>query len=96
MSPATIAATPTSLYTPVGDCFKTGALLRLPSVPIEDVRAHGEAIVERLRAALAMGVPFVKDLKRPRCYEVQAGAERFYIYVLRGAAKVLLLARWTE
>jgi hypothetical protein len=77
------------------DPFKSGVVLRL-NVPIEDLRGHGEAVVDRLRQALAEGAPFVKDRKRPRFYEVRVGAERFYIYVLRGVTKVLLIARWTE
>ena len=78
-----------------GGVFKSGVLLRL-NAPIEDLRGHGEATVERLRLALAEGVPFVKDRKRARYYEVRLEGERFYIHVLRGCAKVLLLARWEE
>jgi hypothetical protein len=77
------------------DPFKSGAVLRL-NVPIEDLRGHGDAVVDRLRQALAEGAPFVKDRKRPRFYEVRVGAERFYIHVLRGVTKVLLIACWTE
>ena len=80
---------------PESAVFKSGVLLRL-NVPIEDLRGHGPAAVERLRLALAEGVPFVKDRKRARYYEVRLQNERFYIHVLRGAAKVLLLARWEE
>jgi hypothetical protein len=76
--------------------FKTGSFLRLVDVPIEDVRGLGEKAVARLRAALAGGVPFAKDRKRRGLYEVQAAGERFYIYVLRGAQKVLLLGRLAE
>ena len=51
-------------------------------------------MVGRLKAALRSGAPFIKDRKRKRFYEVQVGKERFYIHVLRGAEKVLLLAHW--
>jgi hypothetical protein len=77
------------------DPFKSGVVLRL-NVPIEDLRGYGEAVVDRLRTALAQGVPFIKDRKRTRCYEVRVERERFYIYVLRGASKVLLIAHWEE
>ena len=80
----------------VSDEPKTGAFLRLVDVPIEDLRGHGEDAVARLRKALAAGVSFVKDRKRRGCYEVQATGERFYIYVLRGARKILLIGRWAE
>jgi ligand-binding sensor domain-containing protein len=75
--------------------FRSGVVLRL-NAPIEDLRGHGEAAVERLRQALAAGVPFIKDRKRARCYEVRLEGERFYIHVLRNFDKVLLLARWEE
>ena len=75
--------------------FRSGVVLRL-NAPIEDLRGHGEAAVERLRQALAAGVPFIKDRKRARYYEVRLEGERFYIHVLRNADKVLLLARWEE
>ena len=75
--------------------FRSGVVLRL-NAPIEDLRGHGEAAVERLRQALAGGVPFIKDRKRARYYEVRLEGERFYIHVLRNADKVLLLARWEE
>ena len=75
--------------------FRSGVVLRL-NAPIEDLRGHGEAAVERLRQALAAGVPFIKDRKRARCYEVRLEGERFYIHVLRNSDKVLLLARWEE
>jgi hypothetical protein len=77
------------------DPFKSGVVLRL-NVPIEDLHGHGAEAVERLRQALAEGAPFVKDRKRARFYEVRVGGERFYIHVLRGLTKVLLIARWTE
>jgi hypothetical protein len=77
------------------NAFQSGVLLRL-NAPIEDLRGHGEAAVERLRKALAAGVPFIKDRKRARYYEIHVETERFYIHVLRDAAKVLLLARWEE
>ncbi len=82
----------------VADEQQTGTLLRLIDVPIEDVRGLGETAVARLRKLLAGGVPFVKDRKRKRCYELQPleSGERFYIHVLRGAQKVLLLAFWKE
>ncbi|GEM_PF-6809476 len=78
-----------------GDPFQSGVMLRL-SAPIEDLGRHGRGPVARLREALAAGVPFVKDRKRPRFYEVRLPGERFYIHVLRGASKVLLVARWDD
>jgi hypothetical protein len=90
--PASAAARPMPLESGV---FRSGVVLRL-NAPIEDLRGHGEAAVQRLRDALAAGVPFIKDRKRARCYEVHLPGERFYIHVLRNAAKVLLLAHWEE
>jgi hypothetical protein len=80
---------------PPSTVFRSGVVLRL-NAPIEDLLGHGTAAVERLRQALAAGVPFIKDRKRARFYEVRLDGERFYIHVLRHAAKVLLLARWDE
>jgi hypothetical protein len=77
------------------DAFPSEVILRL-NAPIEDLLGHGEAAVERLRRALAAGVPFIRDRRRARYYEVRLDGERFYIHVLRDAAKVLLLARWDE
>ena len=94
MSAATFA--PTMAAFPKQDQVPTGAILRLVDVPIEDVRQHGEAAVARLRAVLRAGTQFVKDRRHARRYEIATGGERFYIHVLRGAAKVLLLARWKE
>ncbi len=74
--------------------IKTGSLLRLENVFVEDLGKCGVEAVERLSIALYRGTPFVKDRKRKRFYEVQLDGESFYIHVLRGAAKVLLLARW--
>ena len=75
---------------------KSGTLLRLENPIVEDLRGCGTAVAERLKAALRNGVPFTKDRKRRRFYEVQVGNERFYIHVLRGAQKVLLLAHWAD
>lgn len=74
---------------------KTGSYLQLDPVTIDDIRGAGEAAVERLRRALACGAPFRKDRKRKRFYEVEVGAECFYIHVMDDAQKVLLLARWS-
>ena len=73
---------------------KTGELLRLENADIEDLRQCGHAAVERLRQALAAGATFTKDRKRKRFYEVHVDRERYYIHVLPGARKVLLLACW--
>ena len=80
---------------PDPDPFKSGVILRL-NVPIEDLRGYDETVVDRLRDALARGVSFIKDRKRPRCYEIRLPGERFYIHVLRDGAKVLLIARWED
>ena len=95
MSPARTIPTVTAPVCLDSDPFKSGVVLRL-NVPIEDLRGYGEAVVDRLRTALAQGVPFIKDRKRTRCYEVRLEGERFYIHVLRGASKVLLVAHWEE
>jgi hypothetical protein len=79
------------------DPYESGVLLRL-NVPIEDLRGYGATVVDRLRRALAAGVPAVKDRKRPRCYELSLEGESFYVFLLRDARpevrKVLLVARW--
>jgi hypothetical protein len=74
--------------------IKTGQLLRLPNVEIEDVRGLGADAVARLAEILRGGAPFTKDRNRPRFYEVHAGEERYYVHVLKGVSKVLLLAKW--
>ena len=84
-----MSAVPGGFATPT-----TGTLLRLENVTVEDLHDCGAVVVDRLKAALRGGVPFTKDRKRKRFYEVQVGNERFYIHVLRGAEKVLLLAHW--
>lgn len=73
---------------------KTGSLLRLENVAVEDVRGYGPAIVDRLRNVLAAGASFTKDYKRKRFYEVNADDERFYIHVLPGGRKIILLLHW--
>ncbi len=78
------------------ETLKTGEILRIVNAEVEDLRNHGEAVVARLRGVLAAGAQFTRDRKRRRVYEVLAGKEHFYIHVLRGAKKVLLLARWSD
>ncbi len=95
LMPARSVFTGARPLSPNPDPFKSGVVLRL-HVPIEDLRGYGETVVDRLRDALSQGVPFIKDRKRLRCYEIRLPGERFYIHVLRGAAKVLLIARWEE
>lgn len=94
MNAAVMQAPTLALSGCASDTYQTGSLLRLVNVPIEDMGQHGAPVLDRLKKALAGGVPFVKDRKRPRFYEVLADGERFYVHVLRGAKKVLLIARW--
>lgn len=89
MSAATIFSTANADFTP-----KNGALLRLHDPVVEDVGRYGREPAARLARALAGGVPFTKDPKRKRFYEVQVNNEHFYIHVVPGTRKVLLLLHW--
>jgi len=63
---------------------------------IRDLRNHPEETVETLRRLLASGARVEADPKRPNFYELQHGAEVFYIYLSPATGQILLLATWTS
>jgi hypothetical protein len=52
-----------------------------PHSTIEDPRGHSSEIVERLRQALASGVPAIPEARRPGFFEVYADEHVFYIHI---------------
>lgn len=68
--------------------------LRLQEVTIENVNGYPEGIVGGLHAALRGGVEVVPDPKRPNFYVVYSNGHRYYIDVLPGRDRVILLGAW--
>ncbi len=93
-SPSSVVPCPSILKEMVPRGRADAPLLRLENVQVEDLGHCGREAAERLAQALAGGVPFVPDRSRKRFYEVRTGDERFYIHVLNGGRKVLLLLKW--
>lgn len=63
---------------------------------IEDLGKHPAESVDRLRQLLASGAHVRPDPKRPDFYEVESGADVYYIYVSPATGKILLLATWSN
>ena len=61
---------------------------------IEDVLGHPREMVEELRAGLFDGARMVADPKRAGFYEVACQQLTYYVHVIPGSGKVLLLAAW--
>jgi hypothetical protein len=61
---------------------------------IEDVLGHPPQMLEELRAGLSDGARLVADPKRAGFYEVQGQQLTYYVHVIPGSGKVLLLAAW--
>lgn len=68
--------------------------LRFQEVTIENVNGYPEGIVGGLQSALRAGVEVVPDPKRPNFYVVYSSGHRYYIDVLNGANRVILLGAW--
>jgi hypothetical protein len=66
-----------------------------PRSTIEDPRGHSPEIVERLRQALASGVPAIPEARRPGFFEVHADEHVFYIHISPVTQRITLLATWS-
>jgi 5,10-methenyltetrahydromethanopterin hydrogenase len=63
-------------------------------IEIEDLLGHPEDVMEELRSGLSDGTRMVPDPKRTGFYEVQCEQLTYYVHVMPGSGKVLLLAAW--
>lgn len=61
---------------------------------IEGLGRHSAESISRLQQLLAGGARVIPDPKRPDFYEVESGAEVYYIYVSPVTGTILLLATW--
>lgn len=61
---------------------------------IEDVLGHPPEMAEELRAGLSGGARMIPDPKRTGFYEVQCPQLTYYVHVIPGSGKILLLAVW--
>jgi hypothetical protein len=61
---------------------------------IEDVLGHPANMLDELRGQLSHCAKMTPDPKRAGFYEVKSSDLTYYIYVLPGSGKVLLLAAW--
>jgi hypothetical protein len=61
---------------------------------IEDLRGHSAEVVEELRERLSDCTKMTPDPKRAGFYEVQSNELTYYVHVVPGTGKVLLLAAW--
>ena len=78
-----------------GRVGKEGVMtLRFQEVAIENVNGYPEGIVGGLQAALRAGVEVAPDPKRPNFYVVYSEGHRYYIDVLSGGDRVILLGAW--
>ena len=66
-----------------------------PDLAIEDPRGHSREILERLRQALASGVPIIPEARRPGFFEVYADDHVFYIHISPVTQRITLLATWS-
>lgn len=61
---------------------------------VEDVVGHPHEMVEDLRERLSDCAKMVPDPKRAGFYEVETAELTYYVSVVPGSGKVLLLAAW--
>ncbi len=61
---------------------------------IEDLMRHPAEMVDDLRENLSDCAQMIPDPKRAGFYEVQSRQLTYYICVLPGSGKVLLIAAW--
>lgn len=72
-------------------------VLQLKNNPvIENVRNHSAETVEQLRALLAHGTPAEVDPHHANFYELENGSKVFYVNIVPGQGRVLLLATWPK
>lgn len=69
-------------------------LLRQPYAQIEDLRNHSAQHLAELRELLNNGANARPDTRRPGFYEVQGGANVYYVFVYPAGAKVMLIGVW--
>lgn len=63
---------------------------------IEDPRGHSPETLQRLRQALASGVPADPDARRPNFFEVHAEDQVFYVHISPLTQRITLLATWSR
>ena len=61
---------------------------------IEDLRAHPSGMVEDLRERMSECAKMTPDPKRAGFYEVETAHITYYVSIVPGSGKVLLLAAW--
>jgi hypothetical protein len=61
---------------------------------IEDLRNHPLGMVEDLREQMSECAKMTPDPKRAGFYEVEAAHVTYYVSIVPGSGKVLLLAAW--
>ena len=61
---------------------------------VEDLLGHPAEMLEELRERLSDCAKMIPDPKRAGFYEVPSDELTYYIHVLPGSGKVLLLAAW--
>jgi hypothetical protein len=61
---------------------------------VEDVVGHPAEMVEQLRERLSDCAKMVPDPKRAGFFEVETARLTYYVSVVPGSGKVLLLAAW--
>ena len=68
---------------------------KMPPV-IEDLRSHTPEQLAELRLLLKEGVVGRPEVRRPGFYELDGGANVYYIFRYPSGHKVLLLAAWQK
>ncbi len=61
---------------------------------IEDLRGHPAEMVEELRERMSECAKMLPDPKRAGFYEVETENVTYYVSIVPGSSKVLLLAAW--
>lgn len=61
---------------------------------IENPRKYAPGAVEELRHLLKTGSPAKRDPNREHFYEIESGAETYYIHISPFSGNVVLLAKW--
>lgn len=61
---------------------------------IEDLRAHPRGMVEDLREQMSECAKMTADPKRAGFYEIETADVTYYVSIVPGSGKVLLLAAW--
>jgi hypothetical protein len=65
-------------------------------VQIQDIRNHPPELLRGLESLLLGGASLTPDPRHPGFFEVQNDTLVYYVHVVPGSRKVLLLAAWSE